>query len=408
MRLTRFSSTLVASLIAVCWLVGIGQNSAVAVGPTPPTWESVETVAVDLSSTSNHAGADRILAYDHHGNAGIAFFDAVRLQLRFARKVPGVGWAHGIVDAGPRVGAGPSLAFDRHELPAISYYDDGGDNLKFAYFNGATWDLETVASTGNVGIQSSLAFDVLGHAAIAYRDFTNGTLKYVYDAGGDRSLADEIPITVPGATGDGIKPSLAFDPLNRPMVAHVNETTQELRFSVAEPGIGWITTTVDRVGAITTQPSIAIDPDTGFPAIAYEVANPNATLHYAQWDGENWNIDEIISAGLFPSLAFDPADGNPAIAYSRSQRTSFAWHDGSQWRTQTADSTVKGFLPSLAFNDFGNGFPSIAFLEFDTGGFDSVHFIEDPPAVPEPSTCALAFFGLVLLGSVRFRRRWCH
>ena len=58
----------------------------------------------------------------------------------------------------------------------------------------------------------------------------------------------------------------------------------------------------------------AIDPDTGYPAIAYFNTDVD-DLRYAEWDGTTWNLTTIDSDGVVgqnPSLVFDPADGNPA------------------------------------------------------------------------------------------------
>jgi hypothetical protein len=139
-------------------------------------------VANALSDIVSHFNQDRVLAYDHHGNPGIAFYDAVDNDLRYARRVPGVGWVHSEVDTTGSIGLYPSLAYDRYERPAISYQ---GSGLKYAHFNGSTWDIETIESTGIIGRYTSLAFDVLGHPAIAYRDDTNSSLKYVRDTDGD-------------------------------------------------------------------------------------------------------------------------------------------------------------------------------------------------------------------------------
>ena len=77
------------------------------------------------------------------------------------------------------------------------------------------------------------------------------------------------------------------------------------------------------------------------------------------------------TSGVYPSLAFDPADGNPAIAYCdiTNGDLKLAWHDGSTWQTQTVDAVGNvGCTPSLAFNDYGSGFPSIAYFDNGSGG----------------------------------------
>jgi hypothetical protein len=210
---------------------------------------------------------------------------------------------------------------------------------------------------------------------------------------------DEAPVTVVDAFDDGNMTSLVFDPLNRPMIAHYDSMNDDLRFSVEEPGTGWATTTVDSTGDTGRLPSIAIDPDTGFPAIAYRDTT-NTDLRYAAWDGDSWNLTTVDSAGSVgndASLAFDPADGNPAIAYHDTTNADLklAWHDGSAWQTQKVDGVGSvGRYPSLAFNDYGSGFPSIAYFDTTT----SLFFIEDPPAaVPEPATLFLVTLAAIVL-----------
>lgn len=388
-----------------------------AIGPTPPSWEPRELVT-DNSDWADHAGADRYLAYDHHGNAAVAFFRSVVDQgLHFAREVPGVGWVDGDTDSqviGNSGGRFPSLAFDRYERPAISAERLNGD-ISFHHLIDATWDVSFIDSITAVGDYSALAFDVLGRPAVAWRDPDVNWFRFIGDTDGDLRLDDEVLQTVSVGFGHGRQPSMVFDPLNRPMIAHHDVFQNNLQFSVREPGVGWITTTVEDWGFFNTvgrSPSIAIDPDTGFPAIAYTSSSTVASsdeLHFAQWDGEDWVItvvDDVGNTGLYTSLAFDPADGNPAISYrdETNQALKLAWHDGSAWNTQTVDSVGDvGYSTSLAFNDFGTGFPSIAYFEED-GATDNIYFIEDPLPVPEPGTFLLAGLGLLSLGGSAWAR----
>ena len=75
-------------------------------------------------------------------------------------------------------GRDTSLAFTPGGQPAISYYDGTNADLKYAVFNGSTWILSTVDSTGVVGTYTSLAFTPGGQPAISYFDGTNGDLKF--------------------------------------------------------------------------------------------------------------------------------------------------------------------------------------------------------------------------------------
>lgn len=406
MRYPNFFRCLLAALVFILWTA-----PAWAIGTTPPSWKPRETVTSTLAYYGAMDGSNRSLAYDHHGNPGIAFYDDVDDDLRYARRVPGVGWVHTAIDSVGIVGYRLSLAYDRYERPAISYFDNSNANLKYARLNGGTWQLEAIDTVGSVGDFTSLAFDLLGRPAIAYFDVTNSSLKYVQDTDGDFSLVDETPVTVVNQFNEGWYASLVFDPLNRPMIAHWDATNSDLRFSVQEPGIGWVTTTVDSIGLTGQYPSIAIDPDTGFPAIAY-LDTSNSDLRYAAWNGDAWNLTTLDSTGQvgsYASLAFDPSDGNAAIAYYDATNTGLklAWHNGSIWQTQGVDTVgTVGIAPSLAFNDYGSGFPSIAYLNSGLGGTGSLFFIDDPPgpAVPEPASVMLLAIGLAF-GSGCGKRR---
>ena len=72
-------------LVVFC-LTALGVSRTWAIGPAP-SWEPRETVASGICSYPDHFGADRVLAFDHHGTPGIAFFDAANDDLRYARQV---------------------------------------------------------------------------------------------------------------------------------------------------------------------------------------------------------------------------------------------------------------------------------------------------------------------------------
>ncbi|MGB7158099.1 MAG: alginate lyase family protein [Tepidisphaeraceae bacterium] len=77
-----------------------------------------------------------------------------------------VGWSIQTIDDNTSKGGGYlSLQFAPLPVagtyrPAVSYYDSGNSALKFASFNGSTWQSETVIAAGKVGLYTSLVYDV--------------------------------------------------------------------------------------------------------------------------------------------------------------------------------------------------------------------------------------------------------
>jgi len=67
---------------------------------------------------------------------------------------------------------------DRRGYPHISYYDSNNNALKFAYWDGSDWQIETVDNEGDVGTWTSLALNDNGVVHISYYDNTNKDLKY--------------------------------------------------------------------------------------------------------------------------------------------------------------------------------------------------------------------------------------
>lgn len=134
-----------------------------------------------LENTYTRYAESLSLAMAPSGRPAVALFDYINSQMLYVAK--GLyGWGSSSAVQSFGVGAGAvkgfvSLAFAPDGQPAISYYDDINDNLKYAKYDGAQWTLEVVDSEGDVGLYTSLAFSPQGRPTITYFDRTNGKLK---------------------------------------------------------------------------------------------------------------------------------------------------------------------------------------------------------------------------------------
>ena len=122
------------------------------------------------------------LTLDGNGTPKISYFDKTHGDLKFAAW-NGTSWEIEAVDSNGNVGEFTSLNLDINSDPRIAYYDRTNNDLKFAAWDGAQWQINTVDSTKKVGTYTSLALDSAGDAHISYYDSTNRDLKYASGTG---------------------------------------------------------------------------------------------------------------------------------------------------------------------------------------------------------------------------------
>jgi hypothetical protein len=264
-------------------------------------------------------------------------------------------------------------------------YEAGGDYLAAGWVKDASGAFDvaqalisvyrfwttTVDSAGDVGEFASLAV-VDGRPAIAYFDDTNNSLKYVL-AGDATGSSWGIPVTVDSAGTVGWYTSLAVVD-GRPAIAYLDHTNEDLKYVRADDAAGssWGTpVTVDSAGDVGEFASLAVVD--GRPAIAYYDDTPNYDLKYVRASddtGSSWGTPATVtssgSVGQYSSLAI--VDGNPAIAYYDESTYSVKYVrasdvDGSSWGTPVTVDTAYhvGWYASLAVVD---GRPAVAYHEF--------------------------------------------
>jgi hypothetical protein len=164
-----------------------------------------ETVAEGVDAPS--------LALDAAGQPHVGYLDLWKDEVRYA--VRGIaGWCAEVVDREVNgAAAATRLALDAAGRPHLSYIEDEGEGktlAKYAFYDGASWRVETVGGPGQFSRGGALAVDAMGRPHIVYRLTEGNALAYAYRAGSqwqvevvdsERSVRHEQPALVLDAAG---------------------------------------------------------------------------------------------------------------------------------------------------------------------------------------------------------------
>ncbi|MFC1979185.1 hypothetical protein ACFLVP_04280 [Chloroflexota bacterium] len=320
------------------------------------SWQAIYNNIVIVDS-SGEVGSECSAAFDTKDNPAISYLDMTNRDLKYAYW-DGSSWVIETVDSAGWVGHWTSLAFDLNGNPAISYFDDLNEDLKYAYWNGNSWAIEIVESSGNVGRDNSLAFNSDGNPAISYYHSNNTDLKYAQWNGSSWEIE-----TVDYTDNIGASTSLAFDESDNPAISYYDLTNQDLKYAYWN-GSSWDIQTVESIGTVGGSSSLVFDSSNN-PAISYHDITGTA-LKYALGNGSSWEIqtvDSVGNVGQYSSLSFDSA-GNPHIGYYdiTNDDLKYTQWNGTSWTIQTIDSLGQtGFFSCLSIDSNDN--PAISYYD---------------------------------------------
>lgn len=170
-----------------------------------------------------------------------------------------------------------------------------------------------------------------------------------------QSLLWPIETVDPDAAASGLFTSLALDADGHPHISYRDpDGVNYAHFN----GTEWLISTLDSAGSNS---SLVVDGSAGLHVAFDTAVYPTDSLRYAYNDGTGWVIGTVESGGRLgePSLAVD-SSGHPHISYYRSGVLGYAHHDGTAWVIETVDAVGhSGFVSSIAIDSSGN--PHISF-----------------------------------------------
>ena len=280
-----------------------------------------------LSITGNSAadvGRNSSLVVDRFGNIHIVYYDASHKALLYAFQPVSdkQHWFNMMVD-NKGVGAFNSLAVDSQGHPHITWISPKEDGLHYAYYDGKNWHAQIVDSS-RIDYFNSIQLDSHDHPRISYYLYhsASGTnllhLKYAYFDGNQWYIQ-----TVDRRFDTGKFNSLALDAAGNPHIAYTHVGLGDLLYAYWD-GKSWKFSDADsrrkHNSYVGIGNSIAVD-SKGNPHIAYFDAS-RETVKYAYWDGKTWTTEVVRSLSSRSEL------DHVSIQVDANDRPHIAFYDG--------------------------------------------------------------------------------
>ncbi|MEO0211685.1 MAG: hypothetical protein ABIN66_07515 [candidate division WOR-3 bacterium] len=198
----------------------------------------------------------------------------------------GAGIGESIVDtAGSTTGYYSSIAWDSQAKAHISYYSeaDGDGELRYARWDGSSWQVEEIDTVGSVGYYTSLVLDALGRPHISC--VFSGAYTAIKHAWWNGS-AWQIERVDSGRFG---MTSAGLDATGNPVIAYAHPAYG--LWTAWWNGATWQKTLVDPSPCMDA--TLAMD-TLGLPHIAYYDTLSGGNLKHAWYDG-SWHTEVIVS-----------------------------------------------------------------------------------------------------------------
>jgi hypothetical protein len=220
------------------------------------------------------------------------------------------------------------LKLDSGDRPRISYAASIGGfvaKLKYAEWDGSSWQVETIEDTGNVGWNCCLELDSQDRSHIAYRDTCYESLKYAIKNGSSWDI--EI---VESGRGVGFCISLELDSDDHPHIASVEthpNDENDIKYAYWD-GSRWRFDIIESGRDQGHCVSMALD-SAERPHVTYYDWD-TSRLKYARWNGVSWRIKDLPMIFSYSCIVVN-AEDQPCISchsWPDPEGLAYIWHEG--------------------------------------------------------------------------------
>ena len=146
-------------------------------------------------------------------------------------------WTIEVIDSSGDVGRYCSAVIDSNNHIHIAYQDVDNLDLKYAYYDGTSWDKKTVYSAGDTGYYPRIAVDSNNTPHIVWYDKSNGNVRYAFwDSGA--SVWDDKGF-LPAGCADNANLAIVVDSNDNPHLFYVSSSNDRDLVHAYYDGTNW-------------------------------------------------------------------------------------------------------------------------------------------------------------------------
>ena len=279
------------------------------------------------------------------------------------------------------IGRHPALMLDSNNYWNIAFYDSSNSDLRLAYYDGVSWNVESVyAGSNDVGEGVTITLDGDGNKHLVAYDHTDDEIVHMTKMINSTELIANID-------GNSYNPATVVDSEGNIHIAYLEGTTKTLQY-IYYNGTSWsspilIDDYLTWSGYGTNDLQIDSSGNLHLSYYNWNTAPSNDPheLTYATYNGSVWStyaLQEMICSGACGTNGFSSSieidvNDRPHISYydQKNDTLRYTHYDGTSWTDETVttdDDNNNGIYNSISLDN--NDYPRIAYYNVTHADLD--------------------------------------